>query len=173
MISLLKKLGSGIMGALGAAKGVLGSPEFGDIVGVLGNISSTVGKYQTSKFGTDAMDQVDAINDAYKGQLMARQVGNMVGGATESYGNGLLSSVRAGGTMATYTSSLWQGVREGMEDYGADLRAMALNAKLRQASFASQNSANRMTMLSSMVNDVLNTYRDTSSRVPKGRKGAN
>jgi hypothetical protein len=151
---------------------MLESVQLSDIFGLLGDLSSMVGKYQSSQFGPDAMEQVEAINDAYKGQLMARQVRDMVGGATEAYGNGLLSSVRAGGTMATYTSPLWQKVSDGMADYGADLRAMALNAKLRQASFAAQHGANRMALLSSIVNDVMDSYGDISSRVPKGSNGS-
>jgi hypothetical protein len=51
---------------------------------------------------------------------------------------------------------MWQRVSDGMEDYGADLRAMALNAKLRQASFATQHGKNRMTLLSSIVDGILN-----------------
>jgi hypothetical protein len=163
MISLLTKLGSGV-------KGAFESGTLGDVLGMLGNISSAVGKNQASHGGNDMAEQVDAINRSYKEQAMARKVGTMVGGATEEYGKGLLASVRAGGTMASYTSPLWQKVSEGMADYGADLRAMALNAKLRHGAFAAQNGANRMAMLSSIVSGVLDTYGNMSSRVPK-KKG--
>jgi hypothetical protein len=161
MISLLGNIGS-------VVKGVLSSPKFGDIVGLLGNITKGMGDYQSSQFGSDAEDAVYGINQAYNGQLMARRVRDMVGGATESYGHGLLDSVRAGGTMPNFTSSMWQRVSDGMEDYGADLRAMALNAKLRQASFAAQHGKNRMALLSSIVDGILNANNAVSSRVPKG-----
>jgi hypothetical protein len=165
MISLLTKIG-------GAVKGALGATKLSDVFGMLGSLTTGVGKYQSSEFGMDATDQVDAINEAYKGQLMSRRVRDMVGGATESYGKGLLNSVRAGGTMPSFTSPIWQSVRDGMEDYGADLRAMALNSKIRQASFAAQHGANRMAMMSSLVDNMLNTYNDISSRVPKGSSGS-
>jgi hypothetical protein len=175
MISLLTKSSGGGNGSSGANGGILGalgntlrSARLSDVFGLLGNLVTGMGKYQSSQFGIDAMEQVDAINEAYKEQLMSRQVRDMVGGATEAYGKWLLGSVRAGGTMPSYTSGMWQGVSDGMEDYGADLRAMALNSKLRQASFAAQHGANRMAMMSSIVDNMLNTYNDISSRVPKG-----
>jgi hypothetical protein len=165
MISLLTKIGDAVKGALGATK-------LSDVFGLLGSLTTGVGKYQSFEFGMDGTDHVDAINEAYNGQLMSRRVRDMVGGATESYGKGLLSGVRAGGTMPSYTSGMWHGVSDGMDDYGADLRAMALNAKLRQASFAAQHGANRMAMMSSLVDNMLNTYNDISSRVPKVSSGS-
>jgi hypothetical protein len=159
MISLLTNIGS-------AAKGIFGSPNFGSVMGLLGSITRGLGDYQTSRYEIDQGDAMDAINQAYQGQLMARKVRDMVGGATEAYGQGLLKSVRAGGTMPNYTSRMWQSVSDGMEDYGADLRAMALNAKIRQASFASQQGANRMKLISSIVDSMRNAYDGISSRVP-------
>jgi hypothetical protein len=135
---------------------------------MIGGIVSAIGGFAAQKKGLQNHELAENIKRTYGEAEMSRRVANMMGGAIDAYGHSLVTSSRAGGTMETFSSKIWQGLSQGTSNYLSDVHAMQFNGGMSRAAFSAMHGANRMLFFAHAFDELLQTHDAMASKMPSG-----